>query len=506
MKMGTIRLTGNSLTLGEVEQIAILGARVQISEAALLQVKAARELIFELDRKGVAVYGLNRGVGWNKDKKVYAQFYDRYNKNLLRSHMIGVNPECSEAEVRAMLAIRLNGFLCGHTGVSAEIVEYYLEFLNRGIHPIVKKRGSVGEADIGTLSAIGLVIIGEGEAFYQGERMSGSGALEAAGLKPLLLGPKDGLGVVSSNAQGAAFASLGLLEADRFIERYQRVFCLALEGFNGVMDPMDESVNRARRFEGQMESAKNCRQILKGSYLSEPFEGRALQDPLSFRGQSSVTGAVLDALAYAKRQLELELNATDDNPCLLPEEGRICGSSNFEPLAWVLPLQMVSVGLAHISKMICQQLLRMGDPGFTGLNRFLTPEEGEVIAYGTIQKTFSCLDAENRMYAGPCSLDFLSMAGQIEDLACNSTMTACNMRTIIDNLYYMTAILLMHAAQAVDLRKPPSLGAETKALFESYRAQVPFLREDRNLSCDIETTYEFLHTYDIIKLRGGNET
>lgn len=175
----------------------------------------------------------------------------------------------------------------------------------------------------------------------------------------------------------------------------------------------------------------------------------------------------------------------------------MCGSSNFEPLSWVLAIQMVSTGLAHMSKMISQQLLRIGDPVFTGLGRFLTPEEGAVIAYGTIQKTFSCLDAENRMYAGPCSLDFLSMAGHIEDLATNATMAACNMRKIIDNLYYMTAIELMHAAQAVDLRKPPSLGEGTRMLFENYRKVVPFLEEDRNLSCDIERTYEFLKEYAV---------
>lgn len=497
MEMGRIRLTGETLNLMELEQIAVHRAPVEIGEESWPRVRMARDLIFTLDKRGVAVYGLNRGVGWNKDKKVFSQFYDRYNRNLLRSHMIGVDPECTEEEVRAMLAVRLNGFLCGHTGVSAEIVEYYLEFLNRGIHPVVKKRGSVGEADIGTLSGIGLVIIGEGEAWYRGERMRGDEALAAAGLEPLLLGPKDGLGVVSSNAQGAAFASLGLIEARQFIERYRRVFCLALEGLNGVLDPMDPSVNRERRFNGQIESAKSCLEILKGSYLFQPSEGRALQDPLSFRGQSAVTGAVMDALVYAEGQLEKELNSTDDNPCLLPEEDRMCGSSNFEPLSWVLAVEMVSTGLAHMSKMICQQLLRIGDPSFTGLNRFLTPEEGAVIAYGTIQKTFSCLDAENRMYANPCSLDFLSMAGHIEDLATNATMASCNMRKIIDNLYYIAAIELMHAAQAVDLRKPPSLGEETKKLFEAYREVVPFLCEDRNLSCDIEKTYEFLKEYNV---------
>lgn len=497
MGANAIDLTGEDLSLEQLKEIAVNRTQVRVTEAAVSRVEAARALIFSLDERGVAVYGLNRGVGWNKDKKVYAEYYDRYNKNLLRSHMIGVNPECTEEEVRAMMAIRLNGFLCGHTGVSLDIVRYYEEFLNRGIHPVVKKRGSVGEADIGTLSAIGLVTIGEGEAYYQGHRISGAEALKKAGLSPLLLGPKDGLGIVSANAQGAAFAAMGLMEAEHFIECYRRVFCLALEGLNGVMDPMDESVNRRRGFSGQIQSAKSCHEILKGSYLYEPSEGRALQDPLSFRSQSAVTGAVMDALKYAKAQLTIEFNSTDDNPCMIPEEDRMCGSANFEPLAWVLGVEMVSTGLAHMSKMIAQQILRIGDPGFTKLNRFLTPEEGAVIAYGTIQKTFSYLDAENRMYANPCSLDFLSMAGHIEDLASNSTMAADNMRRIIDNLYYMASIELMHAAQAVDLRKPASLGKETEKLFSSYREVVPYLERDRNLAEDIEKTYHFLKCYQV---------
>lgn len=490
-----ICLTGKELTIGQVREIAFSGAEVEIDPKAMERLEAARKLIFELDKRGIAVYGLNTGVGWNKDKVVYADRYDAYNKNLLRSHMIGVDPECTIPEVRATMAIRLNGFLCGNTGVAKEIAEYYKEFLNRGVTPVMKSRGSVGEADIATLTAIGLTAIGEGEAWYQGERMKGEEALKRAGLSPLKLGPKDGLGIASSNAQGAAFATMAVIEAEDFIQRYRRVFCLSLEGLNGVLDPMDESVNIARGYAGQAESARECKRLLKGSYLERPWEGRALQDPLSFRCQSAITGSVMDALEYLKKQLQVELNATDDNPCLLPEEDRMCGSPNFEPLAWVLAVEMAGIGLAHMSKMIAQQILRIGNPAFTHLNRFLTPQEGSVIAYGTIQKTVSVLDAENRMYANPCSLDFLSMAGHIEDTASNSVMAAANMRKIIDNLYYMTAIELMHAAQAVDLREHPVLGEETEKLFKDYRKIVPFLDNDRNMSEDIQKTYDFLKSY-----------
>ncbi len=493
----TVCLTGKNLTISQVKEIAYENVKVEIAPEAMKKVQAARDLIFELDKRGVAVYGLNTGVGWNKDKVVYADRYDAYNKNLLRSHMIGVGPECTIPEVRATMAIRLNGFLCGNTGVAKEIAEYYLEFLNRGITPVMKSRGSVGEADIATLTAIGLTAIGEGEAWYGTERMDSMAALEKAGLKPLKMGPKDGLGIASSNAQGAAFATVGVIEAEEFIERYRRVFCLALEGLNGVLDPMDESVNAVRGYAGQAESARECRRLLKGSYLERPWEGRALQDPLSFRCQSAITGSVMDALEYLKKQLLVELNATDDNPCLLPEEDRMCGSPNFEPLSWVLAVEMTGIGLGHMSKMIAQQILRIGDPGFSKLNRFLTPQEGSVIAYGTIQKTVSVLDAENRMYANPCSLDFLSMAGNIEDTASNSAMAAMNMRKIIDNLYYMAAIELMHAAQAVDLRDHPVLGEGTRDFFEAYRKVVPYLDNDRNMSEDIQKSYDFLKSWEI---------
>ncbi|MFR2645012.1 MAG: aromatic amino acid lyase [Blautia coccoides] len=291
MQEKVIRLTGSELTISQIKEIAFENAKVEVDAEAMTRVQKARELIFELDKRGVAVYGLNTGVGWNKDKVVYADRYDAYNKNLLRSHMIGVGPECNIPETRTIMAVRLNGFLCGHTGVAPEIVQYYVEFLNRGVHPVIKSRGSVGEADIATLPAIGLTAIGEGEAYYQNQRMESAKALELSGLEPLKLGPKDGLGIVSSNAQGAAFAAMGVIEAEQFIERYRRVFCLALEGLNGVLDPMDESVNRERGYQGQMESARKCKN--RKGQLSGKTLGGKIQDPLSFRCQSAITGSVM---------------------------------------------------------------------------------------------------------------------------------------------------------------------------------------------------------------------
>lgn len=497
MKEQKIMLTGETLSFDALEKITRKGYQVGISSHAYEKITRAREFVKELSECGVPVYGLSTGVGWNKDRKVFKEYYDQYNKNLLRSHMVGISPICSEEECRAILIIRLNGLLCGHTGQAPKIADYYVEFLNRQIHPVIYKRGSVGEGDIGTLSAVGLAMIGEGDVWYQGQIKPSYEVLQKEGLKPLELGPKDGLSIVSSNAQTAAFAAMAVLKIERFIKLYERVFCLALEGLNGVVDPLEASVNEVRGYEGQKDCAKHCREYLKGSYLYTPDKNWALQDPLSFRCHSAVLGAAVDALTFLKKQLLVELNTSDDNPCLLPEEGRSLGSANFEPLSWVLGVEMTTIAFSHISKMISNQIFHLSDPAFTKLPRFLSPNEATVIAYGTIQKTIGALDGENRMYASPSSMDFLSLAGGIEDHGTNAALAVDKLRKLIENLNYMMAIELMHAAQAVDYRMPITIGEETKRLYEAYRLVVTHLEEDRNLSIDIQQTIDFLETYPL---------
>lgn len=500
--MDIIELNGSNLNFEQFELVVKKKATVKLEEEALVRVRSARALIYELDKRGEKVYGLNTGVGWNKDRKVEAEYFDAYNKSLLRSHCIGIAPECCEAEIRGTLLIRLNGFLSGHTGVSEKIVLYLAEFLNRGIHPVIRKRGSVGAGDIGTLSDIGMVMIGEGEAYFKGKRLPGAIALKKAVLSPIVLGPKDGLGIVSSNAGSASQAGVFMLEAAHFLKVSHLVFCLSLEALNGITAPFNETVNKLRGYQGQIISARLCREFLDGSYLFEPYPGRVLQDPLSYRDYCAVTGGVLDAFHYVKGQLLTEMNTTCDNPCLIPEEDRISCSANFEPLAWVLGIEMFTLGLGHVSKMTASRLIKLANPQFTGLSRFLAPNEEQVIAFSTIQKAIGALDAENRMYVNPSSMDYLELAGGIEDHATNASLAVEKARKLLDNLYYMAGIELMHGAQAMDLRNREKasgikLGSGTSKLYTDFRKKITFLDEDRNLSIDIRKSYEFLKTYDL---------
>lgn len=490
--MEPIVLNGSGLTLEILHQVAYDRRPVELDPQALERAARARQVLFDMAAEGKPVYGLNRGVGWNKDKEFDPEFFETYNRNLINSHSLGIRPYCSVEEVRAMLCIRLNTALCGRTGIAVDILKMYQLFLNRGIHPRVLQRGSIGEGDITTLSLIGQTMIGQGEVEYKGEIVPAAQALAAEGIAPAVLGPKDGLSIVSSNAQGEALTAVMIYEARQLLREANAVFCLSLEGLNGGLQPMGKAPNDARGLSGQSRCAGQCLGYLEGSYLERPDPNRALQDPLSFRCASAVHGSVLDALEFVERHMEIQMNATDDNPFIRYEDGTTCVSQNFETTTLALGVEMLGAALNHMSKCICYRLIHLADPAFTGLTRFLTPVEVKTIAYGTIQKVYTVLDAENRMLANPSSMDFMAVAGSIEDHASNLPLAAAKVMRILDNLRYMLGIEAMHAAQAVDLRNKPELGRVTGAVYEALRREVPFLDQDRNLSVDIEKAYRFI--------------
>lgn len=500
MDNGKIMLTGNSLTIEQVAQVAYEGAKVEISQEAWKRVEDSRKLVFELADSGMPIYGFTTGVGWNKDKKVFKEFFKQYNNNLIYTHSLGVLPEASEAEVRAIMLARLNPLLVGATGIQPAIVKMYQDMLNCGVHPVIPERGSVGEGDITCLSHIGLTMIGEGEAYYKGEKMSAAKALKKAGLEPVTLGPKDGLAIVSSNALSAGQGALVIKEIKDLINVADAIYALSLEGLNGNTSPLDSKTHEMRKFPGQSVSAKNIRIYLDGSYLWDiDRKPKALQDPLSYRGSAHIHGSLRDALEYVEKYLLLHMNTSDDNPCVVTEEGRMVHCSNFEVTTWVAGFEMLGIILSHVSKISCYRTIKLSTPDFTGLSRFLSPAN-DVICYGTIQKVFTSLDSEIRHLSNNASSDYFAVAGDIEDHACNSPYVVRKTRKIVDNLTYILGIEAMHAAQAVDLRKNPNLGKGSKAVYEAIRCEIPFYDKDRNISVDIKKAYDVIKSGKMLKM------
>jgi histidine ammonia-lyase len=489
-----VNLTGDSLTIEAVAQVAIYGKKVAITPAAHKKVAESRAFVYQLVNSNVPVYGFNTGVGANKDTKVETEHYNQFNINMVRSHCVAVGPEASLAEVRAMMVIRLNTLLLGYTGMSPGIAYMYRDLLNNDITPVVPERGSIGEADIACLSHIALTMIGEGDAYYHGEKMAAREALAKAGLEPLILGPKDGLALVSSNALAAGQGVLVLYELKKLMNLADIIYSFSLEAFKGNVSPLNEEINRVRRFRGQNESAANVRQLLKDSYLWLPGIANALQDPLCFRCACHIHGAVRDSLHYIEELMDIQMNSSDDNPCVLMNQNAIMSCGNFEVVNWAVAFEMLGIALSHLSRAACFRTIKLSSGHFTGLPRFLTPDPEHVIAFGTIQKPFTALDAEIRHLANPISMDFYAVAGDIEDHCSNTPYVVQKTRKIVDNLYYILGIEAIHAAQACDLRQEEQfrLGAAGRVVHQKIREVIPFLAQDRNLTIDIVKAYELL--------------
>lgn len=489
-----IVLDGGSLSLEDLWDVVYDRRKVEIAEDACIRVKAARQVLFDLAAEGKPVYGLNHGVGWNKDREFGTEFFQQYNRNLINSHTVGVEPMCTAEEVRAMMCIRLNTALCGCTGISLHILEMYREFLNRGIHPQVFRRGALGEGDVSTLPAVGQAIIGQGEVEYHGKIVPAAEALAAEGMQPAVPGPKDGLSIVSSNAQGESLVTLLAKETEDLITVADAVFCLSLEGLNGGIAPLDPVVNEKRGLPGQIRCAAECLHFLEGSYLHEPDGGRALQDPLSFRCAAAIHGSARDCLDYVERYLELQINRTDDNPCIIPEEHRTSVSPNFETMTLSLGVDMLASAITHLTAASMHRIIKLESPEFSGLPRLLTPDDGRVICFSAYQKTISALNAENRWLANVTTLDISPVAGNIEDHASNLPLAAMRSLKMLDNFRYMLAIELIHGAQAADFRKKKKYGKVTQALAADFRTIVPFLDQDRSLSLDTKKAYEYIRS------------
>jgi histidine ammonia-lyase len=519
-----IVLTGFDLSIEDIVLLSQKKAKIKVDPTAIQRVISSHALLLEAAKEEKPIYGLNRGVGLNKDKEIFEgdtlnpdakTASITFNKNNLLATSSAIEPFLPEKVVRALMVIKLNSFLQGSTGIQPQAAELLLEFLNRDILPIMPSRGSIGEADITILSHLGLALMGEGEVTYQGKRMPALEALALNGLSPLVPFAKDSLSIMSSNAYSMAIASLLLHDIEDCMNKADLVFSLSLEGLNGNIAPFMDDAQKARPYPGQREVALHVKTALKDSSLWEESEERALQDPLSFRSVSQVHGTTRDFIISAKQKLLLHLNSSDDNPITVldskeevttkqeqsyyieSQRGAVIPTANFDTINWVIDFEALAIALSHVSEISTQRMLRLSSEKFTHLTRFLSPNDS--IVFGAIQKTFLAINTENHTLSMPVSFHSTPVAGEIEDHATNSVLVLQRFCKMIENTYYLLGLELMHGSQAVDLRKQTHpdfhMGCVTNALYEAYREIVPFIDRDRSLSKDIEKSKDFLCSF-----------
>lgn len=498
--MNAVILKGRGFTLEELYDIAYRNRPVEIAPDAYARLAKGREIMSRLSREGKAIYGFNRGVGWNKDQNIDENFFAAQNRKIIRSHCLGTPEYNTDQEVRAMMAIRLNNLLIGASCASDGLANIYRDFLNHGLTPRIPRKGSVGEADITTISHMGLAFIGEGEVSYRGRVVPTRQAMEAEGLAPHVMELKDAHTVILSNCQGEAMAAAMVFEVEKLVRLSDLIYCLDYEGFNGNIEALREDVNALRGLPGQMACAARCRKYLEGSYLYEDHPDRALQDPLTFRGGFTITGTVTDALEFVKNILRIQINSPSDNPCILLDREDLFVNSNFETTTLAVGVEMLSIALGHLSRAVNYRMIKMSMPEFTGLTRFLAPRDGSAHGYSTIQNTYSALDAENRSLINPSSVDFYHMQGGIEDHASNLPLAASKGLQIVDNIRYLVGMEALNAAQAVDLRPGIRLGKYTRKAYEVIRSHIPTLCGGRNVFEDIRLAYELVCSEELLEV------
>lgn len=483
-------MLSGALTLEELERVATGAGRVhvELDDAARTRIGAARAVVDEVVREGRVVYGITTGFGALAEVVIPADRIRELQVNLIRSHACGVGDPLGEVETRAVMLLRANVLTLGHSGVRAEVVELLLDCLNRGVHPIIPSRGSVGASgDLAPLSHLALVLIGEGEAILDGERMNGGAALTRAGLAPLVLEAKEGLALNNGTQVHTGVGALALLRAERVLETLEVAGAMSLEGLRGTPDAFDAAIQRVRPQRGQLESAARLRTLLADSEIRESHRhgDPRVQDAYSLRCMPQVHGAARQALRYVRQVIEIELNSATDNPLIFPEDGRVMSGGNFhgQPVAQVL--DVMALACADLGAISERRIARLIDPALSGLPAFLTPDPGVNSGMMMPQIVAASLVSELRLRAQPASTDNVPTDNNKEDHVSMGVAAALKARDAVDLLETIAALELMAAAQALEFLKPLRPGRGVARALERIRAVVPPLDRDRELGPDV---------------------
>ncbi|MDL2407445.1 aromatic amino acid ammonia-lyase [Rhizobium calliandrae] len=461
------------------------GAEVTIGADAIAGIEAAYACLVRHAGEGKAIYGVSTGLGAAVDTRLDLT-NDSGQHRIPRPRAVGVGRFAETDEVRAMMAARLARFCLGYSGVSPEMAQALVGMLNRAVYPKVPMTGSIGEADLPPLAHVALVLVGEGTAILaDGREVSGADALAAAGLVQPPFGIKDGLSLISSNAASVGLGCLLLQDTRRVFAAHIGAVALSYEGFRACLDPLDPLASRLRPGPGQGDVAAAIRSLLEGGDLTKPGAARRLQDPLSLRCVPSVSGAALHALRGAWAATELELRSGDDNPSVLAAEDVVLPTGNFDPTHMVLAFDTLTLALARLAAMTAERIMKLLSPGFSDLPRFLAPDSAGANGFGALQKTVAALTAEIGHLAMPMPFAVTPVADRVEDYASLAMSVVDKTGRLMEKLRYLTAIELIVAARAIDLRGAMELGEGTKALFAAVRSIVPPLEVDRSPSNDI---------------------
>ncbi len=481
-------LTGEDLTVEDVWEVAVQGVPAGLTDAAREKMEAARATLHR-HAEHEHTYGVNTGFGRFVSQSIPPEQAEELQLRLLRSHACGVGDPYPPEVVRAAMLLRANALAKGYSGARVETVELLVECLNRGVLPHVPARGSVGASgDLAPLAHLALPLVGEGQAWIEGELLPGGDALRAVGLEPIRLAAKEGLSLVNGTQFMAAMAALGLVRARRLGKVADIACTLSLEALQGSRTSFLPGIHAARPLKGQGDSAANVLRLLEGSAIIESHRWcDKVQDAYSLRCAPQVHGASRDLLDYVEATVSVELNAATDNPLVLVDDDLVVSNGNFhgQPLAFALDaLAMAVAELASISERRVERLVNPSLSG--GLPPFLTQEGGLNSGFMIPQYVAAALVSENKALCHPASVDSIPTSAGQEDHVSMGNAAGLKAQQVLANVEHALAIELLAGAQGVEFLAPLEPGAGVRAAHAAVRGLSPRLRDDRSLSADIE--------------------
>lgn len=493
---GDIVIGAQALTIEDVTRVARGGARVGIAAAARERVAASRAVIDRLAQGTAGVYGLTTGLGAGVDTRLSHDDQIAFQYSIARARSAGVGPALQVAVARALMLVRANCIAAGGSGAAPAVMETLVDALNAGFHPVLPSKGSHGAGDMAQLACIARALVGEPDAMVDvgGAVLAAPEALARVGLRPLVLSGKDGLALVAAGGCSTGHGALVLADAERLMTAVDAAAALALEAFRASLEPLDPRVIAARPSPGVSEAAARIRHALAGSRLWAKGAARRVQDPLSFRCVAQIHGAALDALARARALVEININTASDNPLVVADDGEVLHNGNFDLSAMAFAFEGAGLALAHVATASVHRAMKLMSPTLSGLPRFLTPRGQNRAGFAPTQKTLAGLEGEIRHLALPVAFPPIPVADGVEDVAQMAPAAVDKTEAILDRLRWITAIGLIVAAQAADLRPvdPAAMGAHARAAYAFTRARVAALDDDRAHGADYDRLAEDL--------------
>jgi histidine ammonia-lyase len=492
-------LNGSSLTVEALVRIARGNEQVELHPDALTRIRACRAMIEDKIRAHEIMYGINTGIGELSEMVLTDQQVGEFQKYLVYNHAAGIGEPAPIEYVRGAMAGRINVHARGHSGCRPEITQTLVELLNRGVTPVVCQKGSVGACgDLAPMSQIALLMMGEGEAWYKGERLPSRIAMERAGIPIPGLQARDGLATINGSNLLTAMSAIHLYDTNRWLKQAEVAAAMTLEALIANLKPYDVRIHELRGFAGAVRSSKAIMSCIRGSDLLAGKIKTKVQDAYSMRSTPQVIGAAHDAVAWAKKQVETELNGVGDNPIFLCEQKLTLTGANFQGTPVSLPMENVGAAITMVSVLSERRLNRLLNPALSvGLPAFLTKGAGMFSGLMLSQYTADTLIVEQKLLSAPASIQSIPAAADQEDFVSMGMNTAIKTGQILDNAYGILGIEFIAAAQALDFREfMPGRGVGKAR--EVVRKHVAHLDVDRPLYPDHTTMKAVVKSCEII--------